>query len=297
MAGFADLWVDEYLAHLKVERGLSPRTLDAYSRDLTDLARYLDRENVPLEDADGVAVAGYLVSLSEQGLGARSQARRLSAIRGLYRYLLSERHLKRDPTELVDGPRLSRRLPAVMSADEVRRLLEQPDPSTPRGLRDRAMLHTMYATGLRVSELCSLALGDVNLESGFLAAFGKGHKRRIVPLGAQARDAIVAYLGEVRGRWARQAEPGLFVTSRGRPMTRQGFWKLVKRYAAAAGITTPISPHKLRHSFATHLLIGGADLRAVQAMLGHADISTTQVYTHVTGDHLGRMHQRYHPRG
>ncbi|MFW6050431.1 MAG: site-specific tyrosine recombinase XerD [Myxococcota bacterium] len=297
MSARADLLIDAYLDHLKVERGLAPRTVTAYARDLADLARYLEDQDVSLVQVEPPVLAAYLVSLSQRGLQARSQARRLSAVRGLFRYLVAERHLRADPTELLEGPRLARRLPAVLTAAEVRRLLEAPDAATPRGLRDRAMLHTMYAAGLRVSELCSLELGDVNLEAGFLAAFGKGNKRRVVPLGAHAREAIQAYLDGVRGRWAREGEAAVFVTSRGRPMTRQGFWKLVKRYAAAAGITKPISPHKLRHSFATHLLLGGADLRAVQTMLGHADIATTQVYTHVTGDHLARAHEKYHPRG
>lgn len=295
--GPVDFLVDAYLDHLKVERGLAPATVEAYARDLSMFTSFLGREGTPLAEADATAVAGYLLSLAEQGHSARSQARRLSALRGFFRYMVAERHLPRDPTELVDGPRLGRPLPAVLTSGEVERLLEAPPADTPRGLRDRAMLQTMYAAGLRVSELCRVELGDVNLEAGFVAAFGKGRKRRVVPLGEVARDAIVAYRDQVRGRWARPGEACLFVTHRGGPMTRQGFWKIVKRHAAAAGITKPLSPHKLRHSFATHLLVGGAHLRAVQMMLGHADIATTQVYTHVTGDHLARVHARYHPRG
>lgn len=297
MATSVDLLVDAYLDHLKVERGLAPQSIEAYARDLTAFTRYLESEAVDLEDADTSAIAGFLVALSTRSLGARSQARTLSAIRGFLRYCVAERHLRRDPSELIDGPKVSAKLPTVLTFEEVTRLLATPPATTPRGLRDRAMLQTMYAAGLRVSELVGLALGDVNLETGFVAAYGKGGKRRIVPLGAVARASIEAYLAHVRPRWAKYGSAQLFVTERGTGLTRQGFWKIVRRYAAAAGITKAISPHKLRHSFATHLLIGGADLRAVQTMLGHADISTTQVYTHVTGTHLQAMHQRYHPRG
>ena len=176
-------------------------------------------------------------------------------------------------------------------------LLSAPDTQRPIGVRDRAMLHVMYASGLRVSELVNLDLGDVNLDEGFLAVLGKGNKRRLVPLGAHARAALASYLSEVRPKWAKTSSRACFVTARGKPMTRQSFWAIVKKYARAAGITKSISPHKLRHSFATHLLAGGADLRSVQTMLGHADISTTQIYTHVSGDHLRKMHERYHPRG
>lgn len=190
-----------------------------------------------------------------------------------------------------------RKLPDILSDDEVLRLLEAPRGDKPNRVRDRAMLHTMYAAGLRVSELVGLDLRDVNLAEGFVAALGKGNKRRIVPIGDHARVTLVEYLTDVRPRWASPSGRACFVTARGKAMTRQGFWRIVKKYAAAAGITKPISPHKLRHSFATHLLSGGADLRSVQAMLGHSDISTTQIYTHVTGDHLRKMHERYHPRG
>ena len=292
-----DLLVDAYLDHLKVERGLARSTVESYARDLAGFVGWLEEESLGIEDVDRGAVAGWLVSLSKSGLSARSQARHLSAIRGFFKHLLAERYVRRDPTELVESPKLGRRLPTVLTREEVVRLLAAPDVATARGLRDAAMLHTMYAAGLRVSELVGLQMGDVNLESGFLAAFGKGNKRRLVPLGQVACDFITAWRAEIRGRWARPGEGALFVTARGGPMTRQSFWKIVKRYAAVAGITKRISPHKLRHSFATHLLSGGADLRAVQTMLGHADISTTQVYTHVTGDHLRRMHERHHPRG
>jgi integrase/recombinase XerD len=242
-------------------------------------------------------VAGHLVTLSQAGLSARTQARALSSIRGFFRFLVQERRQQLDPTELLEGPRLLRKLPDVLNRDEVLRLLNAPLGVKPNRIRDRAMLHTMYAAGLRVSELVNLDLADLNLEEGFVSALGKGNKRRLVPIGEHARSALAEYLTEVRPRWAKPASRACFVTSRGKPMTRQSFWSLAKRYARAAGITKPISPHKLRHSFATHLLSGGADLRSVQTMLGHVDISTTQIYTHVSGDHLRKMHERYHPRG
>ncbi len=291
-----DLALDAYLVHLKVERGLGAKTIEAYARDLAGLGAFLAEEGATLDEVDAATVGAWVLALSARGLSARSQARHLSAARGLFRHLVRERALKVDPTALIDSPRLLRKLPRVLDRAEVARLLAQPDPANPRGRRDAAMLHTMYAAGLRVSELVGLPRGDVNLENGFLQVLGKGDKRRVVPLGRPAVRRIEAYLPD-REAWARPGARALFVTSRGGPMTRQGFWKLVKRYARGAGVDKPISPHKLRHSFATHLLLGGADLRAVQTMLGHADIATTQVYTHVTGEHLGQVHEKHHPRG
>ena len=289
--------LDDYIQHLRVERGLSRHTVDGYASDLGKFGSWLADERVVLDEVDEPTVAGFLVTLSQQGLSARTQARALSSIRGFFRFLVHEHRHPRDPTELLEGPRLLAKLPDILNRDEVLRLLQAPVGNKPNRVRDRAMLHTMYAAGLRVSELVNLDLGDVNLEDGFVAVLGKGNKRRIVPLGAHARAAMGEYLVEVRSKWARPASRACFVTARGKAMTRQGFWAIVKKYARAAGITKPISPPKLRHSFATHLLAGGADLRSVQTMLGHADISTTQIYTHVTGDHLRKMHERYHPRG
>jgi integrase/recombinase XerD len=271
--------------------------VDGYARDLVRFGAWLADEEASFDQVDEARVAGYLVTLSQSGLSARTQARALSAIRGFFRFLIQERRLQADPTELLEGPRLLRKLPDILNRDEVLRLLNAPAGSKLNRVRDRAMLHTMYAAGLRVTELIDLDLSDVNLEEGFVSALGKGNKRRIVPIGVHAREAMVEYLAEVRPKWARPASRACFVTARGKAMTRQSFWKLVQKYARAAGITKPISPHKLRHSFATHLLAGGADLRSVQTMLGHADISTTQIYTHVSGEHLRKMHERYHPRG
>ncbi|TNF64044.1 MAG: site-specific tyrosine recombinase XerD [Deltaproteobacteria bacterium] len=297
MSAAFDGALDDYIQHLRVERCLSKHTVDAYARDLVRFGAWLAEERTPLDQVDEARIAGYLVTLSHEGLSARTQGRALSSVRGLFRFLVQEGRHRRDPTELLEGPRLLRKLPDVLNRDEVLRLLAAPSGAKPNRVRDRAMLHTMYAAGLRVSELVELDLGDVNLEEGFVSALGKGNKRRIVPIGVHARAAMAEYLSEVRPKWARTASRACFVTARGKAMTRQGFWNIVKKYARAAGITKPISPHKLRHSFATHLLAGGADLRSVQTMLGHADISTTQIYTHVTGDHLRKMHERYHPRG
>ncbi len=297
MSAAFDGALDEYIQHLRVERGLSKHTLDAYARDLVRFGARLAEDGASLDQVDESWVAGHLVTLSQAGLSARTQARALSAIRGFFRFLVQERHQKADPTELLEGPRLLRKLPDILNRDEVLRLLNAPIGQKPNRVRDRAMLHTMYAAGLRVSELIELDLADVNLEEGFVSALGKGNKRRLVPIGSYARAALIQYLAEVRPKWARPASRACFVTSRGTSMTRQSFWSLVKKYARAAGITKPISPHKLRHSFATHLLAGGADLRSVQTMLGHVDISTTQIYTHVSGDHLRKMHERFHPRG
>jgi integrase/recombinase XerD len=297
MSGAFDAALDEYIQHLRVERGLSRHTVEGYASDLNKLGKWLADERIVLDGVDESVVAGFLVTLSQQGLSARTQARALSSVRGFFRFLVDERRQDRDPTELLEGPKLLAKLPDILNRDEVFRLLRAPDGDKPNRVRDRAMLHTMYASGLRVSELVDLELGDVNLDDGFIAVLGKGNKRRIVPLGAPSRAAMSQYLTDVRPGWARPAERGCFVTARGKRMTRQSFWAIVKKYARAAGVTKPISPHKLRHSFATHLLAGGADLRSVQTMLGHADISTTQIYTHVSGDHLRRMHERYHPRG
>jgi integrase/recombinase XerD len=297
MSAAFDGALDDYIQHLRVERGLSEHTVDGYARDLVRFGKWLVDERAALDEVDEARVAGYLVTLSQAGLSARTQARALSSIRGFFRFLVQERRQQLDPTELLEGPRLLRKLPDVLNRDEVLRLLNAPIGVKPNRIRDRAMLHTMYAAGLRVSELVNLDLADLHLEEGFVSALGKGNKRRLVPIGDHARSALAEYLAEVRPRWAKPASRACFVTSRGKPMTRQSFWSLVKRYARAAGITKPISPHKLRHSFATHLLSGGADLRSVQTMLGHVDISTTQIYTHVSGDHLRKMHERYHPRG
>jgi integrase/recombinase XerD len=287
-------WIDTYLDHLRVERALAKNTLEAYARDLDRLARSVG----PVDPAtiDTSHIAHLLVDNVKTGFGARSSARQLSALRGFFRFLVRERVIAREPTALIDRPKLAKKLPRVLSFEEVERLLAAPDTSTDRGARDAAMIHLMYASGLRVSELVGLKLADLDMQTGVVAAFGKGGKRRLVPVGEVALAHLTAYLDDVRPRRAEPNELALFVSPRGGRFSRQGFWKLLKRYAVGAGILTPISPHKLRHSFATHLLRGGADLRAVQAMLGHADLGTTEIYTRVAQDHVRAAHARAHPR-
>lgn len=292
----SDLVLDSYLAHLRVERGLGRLTLEAYGSDLTRFAAHLALEGATVTTTTPKHISAFLVRLSKQGLASRSQARMLSAVHELYRWLVREQTVTRDPTELAPTPSKVKKLPVVLSAAEMRALLSAPDEATPLGLRDAAMLHTMYAAGLRVTELVRLELGAVQLDEGFLVAHGKGNKRRLVPIGMPARERIGRYRSEVRERWANAGERALFVTERGMPMTRQNFWERVRIHALAAGIRR-ISPHKLRHTFATHLLVGGADLRTVQTMLGHADITTTEIYTHLSRDHLASVHAKYHPRG
>jgi integrase/recombinase XerD len=290
--------LDLFLVHVRVEKGLSPNSVDGYGRDLR---RYLDdlagQGIADWQDVRRVHLLAHLDHLLAGGIGARSQARALSAIRSLHRLLVAERLCALDPTEDVDSPRASRKLPQLLSREEVLRLLAAPVGRTAAGLRDRAMLEVLYATGLRVTELVGLSVNDVHLETRMLLARGKGSRERIVPLGAPAAAAVQAYLDLGRPRLLHgRVSKDLFVTPRGGRMTRQGFWKLLGRHARTAGIRRRISPHKLRHSFATHLLAGGADLRAVQAMLGHADISTTQIYTHVETSHVQRVYDRHHPR-
>jgi integrase/recombinase XerD len=245
---------------------------------------------------DGTLISTYLVTLGRQGLGARSAARHLSAVRGFARFLLREHAIGADPCALIDRPRVARRLPKVLVVGEIARILDAPEREGFRGLRDRAMLQVMYAAGLRVSEVVGLKLADVDRRKGLVSAFGKGQKRRLVPIGEPALDAVDAYL-HVRGEHPRAAASStLFLSPRGGPLTRQAVWKMLGAYARGAGITKPSSPHKLRHSFATHLLEGGADLRSVQALLGHADISTTEVYTHLADDHVRAAYKKAHPR-
>ncbi len=290
--------LDLFLAHVRVEKGLAANSVEAYGRDLRRYLEFLAGRGVPSWDAVGrVEVQAHLASLVERGISPRSQARALSAIRSLHRLLAADRIAPSDPTDEIDAPRSGRRLPRLLSVEEVERLLAAPAPRTAAGLRDRAMLELLYATGLRVSELVSLGVNQVDLESRVVLARGKGSRERLVPVGAPAVEALRAWLAGPRERMLKgRRSRDLFVTPRGGRMTRQGFWKLIARYARAAGIRNRVSPHGLRHSFATHLLAGGADLRAVQAMLGHADVSTTQIYTHVDRSQLRRLYDRHHPR-
>ena len=290
--------IDSFLNMLAVEKGLARNTLEAYSRDLNRLANYLQANGVKSwPEGSGSQLRTYFSSLRETGLSVRSITRNLVALRQFYRFLEKERVIQENPVPRLLLPVESRRLPTTLTHDDVERLLNQPSPSTLLGLRDRAMLEFLYATGLRVSELVSLHTQQINLEGDYLTVRGKGGKVRVLPFGRWADERLRVYLREVRPKLLqRRTSSVLFLTRSGKALTRQGFWKLIRRYALAAGIERKVTPHTLRHSFATHLLEGGADLRAVQSMLGHSDISTTQIYTHINRAHLKQVHRRFHPR-
>jgi len=289
--------IAEFVDYLNVERGLAANTRESYERDLRQYCAYLSSRRSSVERATRTLIISYLLHMEKEGRATATVARRLAAIKSFYRYLLQEQVIDKDPTDKLEAPKLEKRLPTVLSVDEVEVLLEQPDDSSPAGLRDRAMLELLYATGIRVSELVSLDVPSVNLEMGFVRCVGKGQKDRVVPMGSMARRSVTAYLGNGRSKLVRDPlTSAMFVNHHGRRLTRQGFWKIVKRYAAQAGIDKDITPHTLRHSFATHLVENGADLRAVQEMLGHADISTTQVYTHIAKDRLKEVYDKAHPR-
>ena len=288
--------VKRFLNYLAVEKGLSDNTLESYERDLKKYALFTRDKGPDAVTQDDVV--SFLASLSSKGISTPSAARNLAAVRGFHKYLLIDGLAHTDPTVNLETPRGWKRLPKTLPAAEVEGLLAQPDPAIPMGARDRAMLELLYATGLRVSELVGLKLSDINLERGFLLVVGKGSKERAVPMGESAVAAIHAYLDGGRAALLKGKESNfLFISSRRRQTTRQTFWGRIKYYARQAGIAQNISPHTLRHSFATHLLDNGADLRVVQAMLGHSDISTTQIYTHVSRERLKNIHEKYHPRG
>ncbi len=294
-----ELLVDEYLSTLAVERGYSPRTVEAYAADLNDFLSFLEDQGLKqVSEVSPAHVLLYLSQLRRRGLTEETMSRRLSALRGFFSFLVLEHGLSENPLVLIEGPRPRRKLPVVLSMEEVKRLLESPDPASPLGLRDRAMLELTYSSGLRVSELVDLLLYDLNLEVGFVRVRGKGAKERLVPIGDFAREALEIYLKKGRPKLLKNpAEGHVFLNRRGRPLTRQRFWQIIKKYALRAGLSPRITPHVLRHSFATHLLEQGADLRTVQMMLGHASLATTQVYTHVQAETLRRVHAKYHPRG
>lgn len=288
--------IEAFLHYLEVERGLSPNTLAAYRRDLEKLSRFATGRKRSLESVSAADLREFLRGLHRDGLSLRSITRAGSAVRGLYRFAASEGYVSADPAEQIDSARLSRSLPRYLTLDEVDRLLEVPDVSTPDGLRDRTMLELLYATGLRVSELISLELGDFNFDVGYLVCTGKGRKERIVPYGSSAKDWITRYLAESRPALSRRPGDALFLTRLGKAMTRQRFFQILKRCGRYAGIEASLSPHVVRHSFATHLLERGADLRSLQLMLGHSNIGTTQIYTHVSRERLRRVYDQHHPR-
>jgi integrase/recombinase XerD len=284
---------------LAFERGLSDATVSAYRRDLRKLLSFLEENG--LEGPDEITpqdLRDFIFRMREDGLASSSIRRWLSSIRGYFAFLLEEGVLDSDPSERLEAPRSGRALPDVLSVEEVNRILEATDPDDPMHWRDRSILEVLYATGMRVSELVGLKTADVELDEGLCAVFGKGSKERLVPLGGPARRCLRRYLREVRpGLDQGKGDGRVFLNRRGRPLTRATVWNLVKKYAARAGVRRTVSPHTFRHSFATHLLEGGADLAAVQELLGHADISTTQIYTHVDREYLREIHRTFHPRG
>ncbi len=288
--------VGEYLAYIQVERGLAANSLDSYRRDLVRLEECANKANKTIAELTREDLRMWIASLSREGLAPSSVSRAVSAARGLFRFLLLDNHIKRDPSADLSTPQRAAYLPKFLNEDEINRLLEAPDTSTPEGLRDRALLELMYATGLRVSEAISLKTSDVDLDAGLVNCHGKGSKERRVPVGKSAIRWLQFHLAErTKGEQHVKSVPHLFVNRKHRPLTRQAAWATLKTYAAAIG-RPDASPHTLRHSFATHLLQHGADSRSVQALLGHSDIGTTQIYTHITGEHMRQTYDAHHPR-
>lgn len=293
-----DALLDSFLTYLAVEKGLSENTLESYGRDVRKFSDFVKKNDIKsVEEIKYNNILDFLSYSKEQGLTATTIVRSIVSVKQFFKYLRLEKILKEDPTAHIRTPRMKKSIPGVISLDEVERMLAAPDESSPEGLRDSAMLEVLYATGIRVSELIGLKLNDVNFEHGFVVVYGKGSKERIVPMGDKAKNKLLDYLRDSRPALLKSREAkALFVTRRGKGMTRQGFWKIIKNHALKAGIQKKISPHTLRHSFATHLLERGADLRTIQIMLGHSDISTTQIYTHVESERLKEIHKKYHPR-
>ena len=292
--------IDTYLDHLRVERRLAAHTLESYARDLTALAEFAAGHERRPERLDRRDLDAFVRQQRASGLSPRSVARRVAAVRGFYKFLVVDRRLQHNPADDLHPPTAWPALPKYLSVDEVDALIAQPDVTTPLGMRDRAMIELLYATGLRVSELIAVRMGDLHLDEQYLTCVGKGSKERLVPIGEVAADWIRRYYREARpqlcGRPPRKAASALFLNARGGPLSRVGFWKVLKRYGRTAHLPRTLSPHVLRHSFATHLLERGADLRAIQMMLGHADLSTTQIYTHVLEARLRTIYDRFHPR-
>lgn len=294
----ADL-LEQFLNYLAVEKGLRPRSLEAYRRDLQDWLDFVaERGRSVTTTSLDATLSLFMVSLHDRGMSPRSMARKSSSLKGFYKFLLREGHISEDPTELLERPKIGRALPKVLSLQEVEAILAQPDLSTAFGMRDKAILEVLYATGIRESELIDLQLGNLNTTAEFLTVIGKGGRERIVPVGSYAIQAINNYLQRGRNDLCKDiSERTLFLNPYGRKMSRMGLWKIVKKYSLMAAIGRPISPHVFRHSCATHMLEGGASIIAVQEMLGHVDVSTTQIYTHLTGKDLKNIHRQAHPRG
>lgn len=290
--------VDEYLRFIQIEKGLSENTIAAYRRDLNHYLNYLAAQKISnLDFIDRQIVQQWFGVLHDEGRSTKSIARFTSTIRSFHQFALREKYAAKDPTVLIETPKYERKLPDVLSIDEIDLLLTTPETSKNNGYRDRTMLELLYATGIRVSELINIEVEDVNLLMGFVKVFGKGNKERIIPLGETVIELLKTYIENVRPQLLKkQVTHTLFLNMQGKPLTRQGIWKIIKQTGAKAGIQKRLTPHTLRHTFATHLLENGADLRAVQEMLGHSDISTTQLYTHVSKTQIRKMYQQYHPR-
>ncbi|MEK6224562.1 MAG: site-specific tyrosine recombinase XerD [Candidatus Dadabacteria bacterium] len=293
-----DQLLDSFLTYLTVEKGLSKNTLESYGRDVRKFLLFLEEGQIKtIQEIKYENILDFLSHFKKQGFSDTTTVRTIVSIKQFFKYLLLEKIIKEDPTSQIRTPKMKKSIPGVISLEDVERVLASPNESTPEGIRDLAMLEVLYATGIRVSELIWLKLNDVNFEMGFVIVYGKGSKERIVPIGGQAQEKLRTYMELSRPLLLKSRDSKeLFVTRRGKAMTRQGFWKLIKNYALKAGITKQISPHTMRHSFATHLLERGADLRTIQIMLGHSDISTTQIYTHVENERLKEIHKKYHPR-
>ena len=291
--------LDQYLDFLTMEKGLSSNTLEAYGRDLNRYVAFMERGGTKsISDIAPEQVISYLVEMRKEGLAANSVNRGLAAIRGFYKFLLTEKIIDKNPLAHIELAKVGMRLPDTLSREEMNVILDEPRGGTKSALRDKAMLELLYASGLRVSELIFLNMGNINWQVGYLVTMGKGKKERVVPIGKSAYDCLYRYVHEARPLFLKRSRTDvLFLNKSGASFSRQGFWKLVKKYAGRAGLQKKVHPHTFRHSFASHLLEGGADLRSVQTMLGHADISTTQIYTHITREGLKEIHRKYHPRG
>lgn len=290
--------IEEFLGYLSVERGLSENTLASYKSDLAKFFKYLrSRHIMAIQKVSRQTITSFMLSEKDKGLSANSVSRELACLKTFFKFLIREGKIKEDVTSVIESPKLWKRLPSTLNLDEVETLLKTPNVRDLIGARDKASLELMYATGMRVSELIKLKMNDLNMDVGFVKCFGKGDKERIVPFGRKAKESIVRYLDRSRTALLKKKVSNfLFLTRLGKPMSRQAFWKTIKKYARLTGIKKEITPHSLRHSFATHILERGADLRVVQEMLGHSDISTTQIYTHVSKDRLKSIHHKFHPR-
>lgn len=293
----ANIQLSRFLNYIRVEKGLSANTISSYRRDLAKFVAYTESRKMPLQAVRSTHIRDFMSQLHKQNLKPRSLARHVASLRNFFRFLHKERQIESDVTANLDSPQIGRSLPKCLALEEVDALIEQPDPSTPAGLRDKAMLELLYATGMRVSELVNLRWEDFDRNLGILRCVGKGSKERLIPVGRSALSAVEAYVLEGRSKLLKRgSSPFLFLNHRGGKLSRVGFWKILLRYGRAAGIVSPLTPHVVRHSFATHLLERGADLRSIQLMLGHSDISTTQIYTHVMKGRLKQVYQAHHPR-